>query len=66
LEYFYEKGDSEQKKVLQKGLANIYHSLGPGEPVSYASLAFAGQKPFARLYDTVEGGGGAGNERHIF
>jgi hypothetical protein len=63
LEYFFEKGESLQKKDLHKGLANIYHGVGPGDPVSYASLAFDGQKPFTQLYNIVEGT--VGNERHI-
>ena len=31
LEYFFEKGKSLQKKDLHKGLANIYHGVGPGD-----------------------------------
>jgi hypothetical protein len=40
LEYYYKKGDSQQKKVLQKGFADIFHGVGQGEPVSYGWLQF--------------------------
>jgi hypothetical protein len=40
LECFNELGDSKHKKALQQELGNIFHGHGPGEPVSYASLAF--------------------------
>lgn len=64
LEGFYESGDSKNKKTLQQDLYNIFHGLGPGEPVSYASLAFHGHNPFSRLYESVETGTG-NNELHI-
>jgi hypothetical protein len=63
LEHFYEKGDSKHINALQQGLANISRGHGPEEAVSYASLAFDGQKLFQRLYNTVEGA--VGIERHI-
>jgi hypothetical protein len=63
LEYFYELGNSQKKKMLYDGLAKIYHGHVESETVSYASLAFAGENPFSRLYEKVDTG--TGIELHI-
>jgi hypothetical protein len=53
LEYFYELGDSKHKKPSNRSWAISSIAMGWGSlcHVSYASLAFDGQKPFTRLYD---------------
>jgi hypothetical protein len=64
LEYYYELGDSQKKKTLYAdGLTKIYHGNAQSETVSYASLAFTGEKPFSRLYKKVDPG--TGIELHI-
>jgi hypothetical protein len=57
------KVTASRRRFFRRGWPTSTMGLRPGEPVLYASLAFDGQKPFTRLYDTVEGG--AGNEWDI-